>query len=70
MIFHRGINEETMMDKQLPEVEMVACDICCKEVPKSAAKISEAVDYFAYFCGLECYEKWRDEVKQVETDQK
>jgi Domain of unknown function (DUF3330) len=47
------------MDKKIAEVEMVACDICCKEVPVSEAKIPEAVDYVAHFCGLECYAKWQ-----------
>ncbi|ADL56108.1 DUF3330 domain-containing protein [Gallionella capsiferriformans] len=49
------------MDKQLVEVEMVVCDICRKEVPVSEAKIPEAVDYVAHFCGLECYAKWQEE---------
>lgn len=47
------------MDKKLPEVVMVACDICRKEVPVSEATVPEAVDYVAHFCGLECYEKWQ-----------
>jgi hypothetical protein len=50
-----------MMDKQLPEVELVVCDICRKEVPKSAAKIPEAIDYVAHFCGLECYTQWQQD---------
>jgi transcription elongation factor Elf1 len=48
------------------EVEKVACDICCKEIPLSEAKTSEAVDYVAYFCGLECYVKWKQESEQTE----
>ncbi|MCX7194269.1 MAG: DUF3330 domain-containing protein [Proteobacteria bacterium] len=47
------------MDKQLPEIELVSCDICLKEVPVSEATTPEAVDYVAHFCGLECYAKWR-----------
>ena len=47
------------MDKQLPEIELVSCDICLKEVPVSEAITPEAVDYVAHFCGLECYAKWR-----------
>jgi hypothetical protein len=57
------------MDKQLPEVELVACDICLKEVPFSEAQIPEAVDYVAHFCGLECYAKWQKE-RQEEDGQK
>lgn len=47
--------------EELPEVEMVSCEICCKEVPKSAAKIPEATDYIAHFCGLDCYVKWQQD---------
>jgi hypothetical protein len=50
-----------------PEVEMVACDICHKEVPLSEAKVPYAADYVAHFCGLECYDKWR---KQSDAEEK
>jgi hypothetical protein len=36
----------------------IPCGHCLKEVPLSEARIFEAVDYVAYFCGLECYAKW------------
>jgi hypothetical protein len=38
----------------------VACEICLKEVPTSEAKSEEASDYVFHFCGLECYEKWKE----------
>lgn len=53
------------MDKQLPEVETIACDICLKEVPISEAKTPESVDYVAHFCGLECYDKWRQQGEEA-----
>lgn len=43
------------------EVEMVACEVCMKDIPKSEAVVPEAEDYVAYFCGLECYAKWKRE---------
>jgi hypothetical protein len=43
------------------QVEQIACEICLKEVPRSEAVVSEATDYVAYFCGLDCYGKWKDE---------
>lgn len=43
------------------EPQRVPCEVCLKEVPRSEAAIAEACDYVAYFCGLECYEKWRRE---------
>ncbi|HSM97751.1 MAG TPA: DUF3330 domain-containing protein [Gallionella sp.] len=48
------------------EDEKVSCDVCRKEIPLSVAKISEAVDYVAYFCGLECYAKWKQQSEQAE----
>lgn len=41
--------------------EQISCEVCLKEVPKSEATVAEAADYFAYFCGLECFEKWKAE---------
>ena len=41
------------------ESALVACEVCLKEVPISEATIPEATDYFAHFCGIECYEKWK-----------
>lgn len=38
---------------------MVFCEVCLKQVPRSEASIAEARDYVAYFCGLECYDKWQ-----------
>lgn len=43
---------------KLTDVELVKCEVCLKEVPKSGAQSAEARDYVAYFCGLECYEEW------------
>ena len=47
------------------EVEKVPCDVCRKEVPLSEAKISEAADYVAHFCGLECYAKWKQQSERA-----
>lgn len=41
------------------EATQVACEMCLKQVPSSEAVMAEAVDYVAYFCGLECYERWK-----------
>jgi len=42
---------------------LVTCKECMKEIPRSEAKVDEASDYFAYFCGLDCYDKWRHKNK-------
>ena len=38
---------------------LVTCQECMKEIPRSEAKVDEVSDYVAYFCGLDCYDKWR-----------
>ena len=51
-------------------VEMVACEICLKEVPLSEAVIPEAEDYVAHFCGLECYNQWKTHTKKAKKTTK
>ncbi len=48
------------------EIEKVSCEICLKEIPRSEAKSEEASDYVLYFCGLNCYEKWREDNEREE----
>ncbi len=55
----------TSHDKPM-ELELIACEICMKEVPISEATVPEAVDYVAHFCGLECYQKWKAQEAQRE----
>jgi Domain of unknown function (DUF3330) len=51
-----------MAEKKIKANEkLVPCEKCMKEIPISEAKVDEASDYVAYFCGLECYDKWRNE---------
>ncbi|MDO8959461.1 MAG: DUF3330 domain-containing protein [Rhodocyclaceae bacterium] len=50
----------TANDKPV-EVKRVSCEMCLKEVPLSEAVAPEATDYFVHFCGLECYELWKDQ---------
>lgn len=45
-------------DKKISE-QAVPCEVCMKEVPLSAAKTAEGIDYVMYFCGLECHEAWQ-----------
>jgi hypothetical protein len=40
------------------EVTLVSCEVCRTEIPKSEEKAPEAVEYFVYFCGADCYDKW------------
>jgi hypothetical protein len=42
------------------KVQRVRCQVCHKEIPKSEAIVPEATDYLLYFCGFDCYEKWKN----------
>lgn len=55
----------TTSDKPI-KVERITCEICLKEVPITEATVPEATDYVVHFCGLECYEKWKN--KREEPD--
>ncbi|HET8609167.1 MAG TPA: DUF3330 domain-containing protein [Burkholderiales bacterium] len=43
--------------------ETVPCAVCHREIPVSEAKSEEAVDYVLYFCGMDCYAKWKKQEK-------
>ena len=53
-----------MNDVNKSNEEHVHCDVCMKEIPASEAKSAEATDYVAHFCGLDCYEKWKQKASK------
>ncbi|WP_455220835.1 DUF3330 domain-containing protein [Kaarinaea lacus] len=48
--------------------ELVECEVCLKEIPASEAQSEEVNDYVLYFCGLECFDKWRNPEDKVEQN--
>jgi hypothetical protein len=56
----RVIQTVMLQRKTVSAGKTVPCARCLKEVPISEAGVAEAVDYVAYFCGLECYAKWAE----------
>jgi len=52
----------TFDDLSVP-LERVACDVCEHDIPLSEAVVAEATDYVVYFCGLDCYDRWRASAK-------
>ncbi|SET37655.1 protein of unknown function [Nitrosomonas marina] len=54
------------MNEELKPIdpEMVACEVCLKEIPLSEAKSGEASDYVLHYCSLECYAKWKEQSKE------
>ena len=41
--------------------DRIACNVCQHDIPVSEALVEEATDYVIYFCGLDCYERWRNQ---------
>jgi hypothetical protein len=52
--------ERVAADAQVT-LDRVPCPVCQHEIPTSEAVVAEATDYVVYFCGLDCYERWRNQ---------
>ncbi|QDQ27400.1 DUF3330 domain-containing protein [Chitinimonas arctica] len=50
-------------------IETLACSVCLQEIPSSEASSSEARDYVAGFCGLDCYVQWQAQGDAEQTAQ-
>lgn len=44
----------------------VNCEVCLQEIPATEARSAEGQDYVLYFCGLDCYDKWREKGEAAE----
>ncbi len=53
--------------KEIIEPEKVACEVCFKEIPLSEATSVKAIDYIVYYCGLDCYDKWKKQDVESES---
>ena len=61
--------ESALHKHTLPEDDqLVSCNLCLESVPLSESEVSEAEDYVAYFCGLECYEEWKNQKPKSSED--
>jgi len=54
-LFHKDHSHDTLPN----DAQLLSCKLCLESIPLSEAEVSEAEDYVAYFCGLECYDIWR-----------
>lgn len=61
------VDKSTTKDSLPHDDQLVSCELCLKSVPLSESEISEAEDYVAYFCGLECYQAWINQKNQPKT---
>jgi len=59
---HSKLSHEDQGHNNLTNNEpLLSCELCLKSIPLSESEIPEAEDYIAYFCGLECYDVWRNQ---------
>ena len=56
--------DEEISDRLRVAGSRIPCGACGREVPLSEAVVPEASDYVAYFCGLECYERWHRQAER------
>lgn len=57
-----------MIDKNDVKVDTVACEVCLEEIPNSVNQNAEADEYVSNYCGLECYQIWREKNTEAETE--
>ena len=50
------------------EIEKIACHVCKKEIPKSAAVHHEGQNYVYYFCDIECLNYWEKNKKKDKAE--
>lgn len=43
------------------EPDMIDCEICLTQIPTDSGTNGETDDYVYHFCGIECYEKWKEQ---------
>ncbi len=48
--------------------EQIACAVCRKEIPVSAAFTPQGAEYIGFFCGMECYQEFVAEQKAEPAD--
>lgn len=51
------------IQKTIAEETIIECAVCLKEIPASAAKVSDIQDYIQHYCGIDCYKIWQDKHK-------
>ncbi|WP_295626574.1 DUF3330 domain-containing protein [uncultured Nitrosomonas sp.] len=60
-------DSEVIEQDKIVVPEVVSCDVCFKEIPLSEATSVKSTDYIVYYCGLECYDKWKKQEEGSES---
>ena len=58
-----------MIKKDEVKVDTIACKTCLDEIPNSVNQNAEADEYVSNYCGLECYQVWRDKMVESTTEE-
>jgi hypothetical protein len=56
------------LDYQSASLDRMRCEVCQHDIPLSEAVVAEATDYVVYFCGLDCYDRWRHQREALLSD--
>lgn len=49
-----------MTTKNDIQPETISCDVCLNEIPNTVNQNAEADEYVSNYCGLECYQQWKE----------
>jgi len=55
-----------MTERNATQVDTIPCEVCLQEIPETVN--AEADEYVSNYCGLECYQQWRDKQTEAETE--
>lgn len=55
--------------KPTAEEPALNCEVCLTEIPESVAQSLEGEDYVHYFCGSDCFEKWKTQHHATEQEE-
>ena len=47
---------------------VMSCEVCLKEIPTDSGEYLETDEYVQHFCGIECYNQWKNRGKQENND--
>lgn len=54
-----------MMEKNaIANTQTIPCEICLEEIPTTVNQNAEADEYVSNYCGLECYQQWKNRVQE------
>jgi len=50
------------------EARVIDCDVCLAEIPSGGGISAEGDDYVFHFCGIACYQKWKEQGAALTDD--